>query len=124
MRRLAAVLTFALAIVIGLNPGPSVAYPGADGYDKGYCYAALGLKMGLSNWKSGTGQVIAVDVDDNSKANIDRVTFKSSLGSFVVTRGLARVEIYRANPKEIPTMTLWSSNGSSCYRELDGSMQP
>jgi hypothetical protein len=126
MKRLAAVCVLALAMVFGLGAWQrSMAYPGADGYDSGSCYAHIGLKMGLSNWFHGTGQIIAIDVDDNSKVNMTKVTFDSDLSgvaTFTATTGLSRKEIYRANRNEKPTIKLWASNGSSCLRTLDGSM--
>ena len=127
MKRTAVVLAFALAVIFGTSAWePVVAYPGSDGYDSGSCYAHTGLKMGLSNWKSGTGQVVAIDVDDNSTSvNMTRVTWDSDLAgvaTFTATTSTARKEIYRANPKEAPWVKLTASNGSSCVKHLDGSM--
>lgn len=123
-KRLSAVLAGALAVIFGVSSaGPTMAYPGPDGYDSGWCYPYTGVKMGLSNWKSGTGQVVAVDVDDNStKVNLARVRWESSLGTFIVTTGTARVEIYRANATEKPWITAITTNGSSCSKHLDGDM--
>ena len=77
----------------------------------------------VDNWRSGTGQIVAVDVADNStKVNMSRVTWADDNANFTVTTGLARVELYRADPKEDPWLRLVASNGSSCYLHLDGSM--
>lgn len=125
MYRLTAILVLVLGTILGLSIyEPSEAYPGPDGYDSGSCYAYTGLKMGVSNWKSGTGQVVAIDVDDNStKVNMVRVEWDSDTTSdFIATTSTARKEIYRANPREAPWLRLVASNGSSCYEHLDGTM--
>lgn len=124
MWRLSAVLALCLGTIFGLSwHEASEAYPGPDGYDSGSCYAYTGLKLGVSNWNSGTGQKVAVDVSDNStKVNMVKVTWDDDNADFTVTTGLARVELYRADRLEDPWLRLLASNGSSCYIHLDGSM--
>jgi hypothetical protein len=85
--RLAAVLALVLGTIFGLSwHEASQAYPGPDGYDSGSCYAYTGLKLGVSNWNTGTGQTVAVDVADNStKVNMVRVTWDGPVSDFTVT---------------------------------------
>lgn len=119
MKKLAAVLALFLGVA-ALSPAPAQAYPGADGYDAGYCIAG-GIKMGYSNWFSGTGQIVAIDVDDNSSSNaLRRVQWSSPLWVGTAVTDLARHEIYRANRTEAPTLTLYTTSGAYCSVKLDG----
>jgi hypothetical protein len=108
------------AVTLAPNAG---AYPGPDGYDSGYCYAAPGMKMGVSNYNSGTGQIVAVDVNDaSSSESLARVSWSSPLRSGTFTTSLARVEKYLASKTEVPTMVLRLNSGKTCSLRLDGSM--
>ncbi len=120
-RRLLAVPLAAAALVVSASSAG--AYPGPDGYDSGYCYAAPGMKMGVSNYRSGSGQIVAVDVADSSSSeSLARVSWSSPLRSGTFTTSLSRVEKYLASPTEIPTMVLRLNSGKICSLRLDGSM--
>jgi hypothetical protein len=120
MRRIIAAL--ALTALATLGAAPAQAYPGSDGYDSGYCWAD-GIKMGVSNYFSGTGQIVAIDADDESGyASFSRVVWSSSISTFTATTSLARKEIYRASRTEAPRLRLYTSLGTSCSLVLDGSM--
>ena len=49
----AAAASAGLAAAVIVGAPSAAAYPGPDGYDSGYCYAAPGMKMGVSNYRSG-----------------------------------------------------------------------
>jgi hypothetical protein len=112
------------ATVVAAAPAPAAAvpaYPGPDGYDSGYCLAVTGMKMGYSNWFSGTGQVVAIDVNDTTSSDsLRRVQWSSTISTFTATTSLARIEIYRANKYEEPLLTMYTNGGKQCSVRLDG----
>jgi hypothetical protein len=123
-RRITTGAVAALAAVgIAVTAAPANAYPGPDGYDSGSCLASTGMKLGASNWFSGTGQIVAIDVDDSSSSNsLKRVQWSSPLWVGTATTSLARKEIYRASKTEVMRLTLYTSSGATCSLYLDGSM--
>jgi hypothetical protein len=123
-RRITTGAVAALAAVgIAATAAPANAYPGPDGYDSGYCYASSGMKLGASNWFSGTGQIVAIDVNDASSSNnLSRVQWSSPLWVGTATTSLARKEIYRASKTEVMRLTLYTTSGATCSLYLDGSM--